>query len=153
MANVFDPALYLDSTISEPTVRRPPAAAGVDYPFLVKDVKVRTWQRKDDPSKSGIALDVQLEISLTPDEARRVGQEKIILTDGFILELTEGGTIDNSPGRNRRVRQYREAFDMNKPGDTWSPRRMIGRGGVCQLTHEVYQGDIQERIGALREAS
>jgi hypothetical protein len=152
MGNVFDPSLYLDSTVDQPTIRRPAAAAAVDYLALIKDVKSRTWQGKEDPSKSGVALDVQMEITLTAEQAKAVGQEKITLTDGFILDLTEGGTIDNSPGRNRRVRQYRDALDMNKPGDTWSPRRMIGRTLMCQLSHELYQGDIQERIAALRKA-
>jgi hypothetical protein len=152
MANIFDPSIYLDSTVDSPTIRRPAAAAGTDYLCLIKDVKSRTWQGKEDPSKAGIALDVQMEITLTSDVAKAVGQEKITLTDGFILDLTEGGTVDNSPGRNRRVRQYRDALDMNKPGDTWSPRRMIGRSLMCQLTHELYLGDIQERIGALRKA-
>ena len=152
MSNVFDPQLYLDATIEQPTVKRPAAKAGVPFLSMIKDVKARPWQKKDDPSVSGMALDVVHEITLTGDVAKEVGQEKITLTDGFIIDLTDGGTLDNSPGKNRRVRQYRDALDMNKPGDTWSPRRMVGRSLLTVLDHELYLGDIQERIGALAKA-
>ena len=155
---IFDPQMYLDATLDKPLEKRPAAAASTDYSSMIKDVKGRKWQSQDKTDDfgnllAGIALDVQHEVTLTAEQAKLVGQEKIVLTDGFILNLTPNGTIDDAKGRNSRVRQYREALDMNKPGDSWSPRRMIGRTLKLQLKHEIYQGDIVERIGPLARAS
>ena len=42
--------------------------------------------------------------------------------------LTAGqGTLDTAPGKNRRLRIYREACDMNKAGDVFSPRKLQGQ--------------------------
>ena len=53
------------------------------------------------------------------------------------------------PGRNGGLRRYREACDLNKVGDTFSAAKMQGRLIKVKLTHELYQGEIQERIGGV----
>lgn len=146
--SVFDPASYLDATISEPTVRRPPLPAQRDFIGTIKDVKARAWQGKADPSKSGIAWDVQIEIDLSayPDVLSSVGQDKVLLTDGIMLDLTEGGLIDQAKGKNNKLRKYRDALDMNKPGDNFSGRVMIGRLIRVKIKNETYEGDILDKV-------
>lgn len=149
--SAFNPEAYLDATISEPTVRRPPLPAQKDFIATIKDVKSRAWQGKQDPSKSGVALDVQFEIDLSayPDILASIGQEKVLLTDGIMLDLTDGGLIDNGKGKNNKLRKYREALDMNKPGDSFSPRHMVGRMIRVKIGHEAYQGDVLDKVDSV----
>jgi hypothetical protein len=124
-----------------------------DYPALITEIKTRTWQGKKDPSQGGIAADVTLELQLPPDEQTKVGQPTIQLRDGFILDLTEGGNIDNGIVRNNRLRRYREALDMNKPGDSFSMRLMQGRRVTVKVKHVPVEQEIYERVAAITKAA
>lgn len=140
MNSAFDPTLYLDATISEPSVRRPPLPAGRELVGIVGEVKPRTWQSKDDPTKSGIAVDIPVKIDLAayPDLQQVVGATEVTLTDGLILDVVPGsGAIDNAPGKNSKLRRWREALDLNKPGDTFSFRLMQGRMVKVKIGHRI----------------
>jgi hypothetical protein len=147
----FDPEAFLDITLTEPTVKRPPIPVG-DYHGILGEIKSRAWQGKKDPSKSGIAWDVPIEIELPPSVATMVGQPTIKVTDSIMLDITDSGSLDNSPGKNRRLRLYREALDMNKPGDSFSARAMSGRPVLVKIKHEEYEGDLYERVDAVARA-
>lgn len=147
-ASAFNPEQFLDITLTEPTVKRPPIPVG-DYFALLGEVKSRAWQGKKDPTKSGIAWDVTMEVELPPNLAELIGQPKIVVSDSIMLDLTDSGTLDNSPGKNRRLRLYREALDMNKPGDSFSARAMQGRQVKVKIKHEVYEGEIYERVDSV----
>jgi hypothetical protein len=121
----FDPQAFLDATMSEPLTKRPPINPGA-YSALIGEPKTRAWTSRDG-SKSGIALDVPLEITLDPNEATRVGQPTVIVSDSVMLDLTEAGGLDISPGKNRKLRNYREALNLNNPGDKFSFRMLQGR--------------------------
>lgn len=148
MSSQFDPVMFLDASLTEPTTKRPPLPVG-DYFATVGDVKSRAWQGKKDPTKNGIAFDVPLEVQVPDALQSAIGQPKVVISDSIMLDLTEGGTIDNAPGKNRRLRLYREALNMNKPGDTFSARSMQGRPVKVKITHEVYEGEIYERIDSV----
>lgn len=149
MSSVFDPSTYLDATIEQPLEKRPPLEVG-DYTAVIGEVKARAWQGKADPTKSGIAWDVPLtiDVPLEQQEKNKL-QPTITLTDSIMLDLTEGGMIDLAPGRNRRMRNYREALDMNKAGDTFSARLMQGKILKVKITHEEWEGSLVERIGGV----
>ena len=149
--STFNPESFLDITLTEPTVKRPPIPVG-DYTAIVGEVKSRSWQGKKDPSKSGIAFDIPLEVQLPDTVASMVGQSTIRVTDSVMLDLNEGGSLDNSPGKNRRLRLYREALDMNKPGDSFSPRQMQGRMIKVKIKHEEYEGDLYEKVDGVARA-
>ncbi len=154
LPSAFDPQSFLDATINEPLVKRPPLTAGRDFIGIIGEVKPRAWQGKKDPTQSGIAMDIPVEIDLSayPDEATRLGATKVTLTDSIMLDLTEAGTIDNSPGKNGKLRRYRESLDMNKPGDVFSFRAMQGRPIKVKINHREYQGDIFDEIGGVAKA-
>lgn len=147
VASMFDPSTFLDATLTEPTEKRPPLPIG-DYTAVIGEVTARAWQGKQDPSKSGIAWDIPLAIEV-PAEVQaqlKLTQATLNLRDSIMLDLTEGGTIDNSPGKNRRLRAYREALNMNNPGDTFSARKMSGGVVKVKISHEMWEGQPVERI-------
>lgn len=145
--NQFDPQAFLDATMTAPLTKRPPINPGA-YSATIGEVKSRNWQSRDG-TKSGVALDVPLEVQLDPAETTRVGQPTVIITDSVMLDLTETGNLDIGPGKNRKLRAYREALDMNKVGDTFSPRAMQGRLVKVAVKHDVNDGEVYERVGSV----
>jgi len=151
--SMFNPDTFLDATIEAPTEKRPPLPAG-DYTAVIGEVKSRAWQGKKDPTKSGIAWDIPLTLEIPADVQTQLGlqQPTITLTDSIMLDLTDAGTIDNSPGKNRGLRNYREALDMNKAGDVFSARKMTGQAVRVKVKHELYEDQIMERVGGVARA-
>lgn len=153
MSSIFDPTTYLDATLETPTEKRPPLPVG-DYTAVIGEVTARAWQGRKDPSKSGIAWDVPLTLEIPADIQASLGLPvaTLQLTDSVMLDLTDGGLIDNGPGRNRRLRMYREAVDLNKAGDTFSARLMQGKVVKVKLYHEEWEGSLQERVAGVAKA-
>ena len=148
----FDPALFLDVTMDAPTEKRDPLPIG-DYTAVIGEVTSRAWQGKADPTKSGIALDVPLTIDVPAEIQASLGLGSTLnLKDSIMLDLTDSSMIDNSKGKNRQLRNYREALDMNKPGDVFSPRKMQGQVITVKVTHEIYQDAPVERISGVTKA-
>ena len=150
----FDPATFIDATITEPTTRRPPLPAGREYIAVVGEPKPREWQGKKDPTKSGIAVDVPLEIDLTayPDVQEKIGVPRVVVQDSIMLDTTPTGMIDNAPGKNGKMRRYRDALDLNKPGDQFSFRAMQGRQLRVRIKHREHEGDLFEEVEAVAKA-
>jgi len=151
--SMFDPNTFLDATLDTPTEKRPPLPVG-DYTAIIGEVKARAWQGKKDPSKSGIAWDIPLALEIPAEVQQDLGlnQSNLTITDSIMLDLTDGGTLDNTPGKNRRLRAYREAVDMNKAGDVFSARKMQGCVVKVKLSHEMWEDSIIERIGGVVKA-
>ena len=148
----FDPALFLDVTMDAPTEKRDPLPIG-DYTAVIGEVTSRAWQGKADPTKSGIALDVPLTIDVPAEIQASLGLGSTLnLKDSIMLDLTDSGMIDNAKGKNRQLRNYREALDMNKPGDVFSPRKMQGQVITVKVTHEIYQDAPVERVSGVTKA-
>ena len=149
----FDPNLFLDATLDEPTEKRPPLPIG-DYTAVVGEVTARAWTGKADPTKSGIAWDVPLTIEVPADLQASMGlPPNITLKDSVMLDLTPSGLIDNGVGKNRRLRIYREALDLNKPGDKFSARMMQGRILTVKVSHDLWEGQPVERVAGVALAS
>jgi hypothetical protein len=148
----FDPSTFLDATITEPSTKRLPLPAGRDFVGVIGEVKMRTWQGKTDPTKSGIVADVPITIDLSayPDVA--IGTPQVTLTDGVMLDLTEGGMIDTSPGKNGKLRRYREALNMNEAGKPFSFRAMQGRTIRVKIKHEPYEGEVYDKVDSVAKA-
>lgn len=146
----FDPATFLDISINEPNVKRPPVPVG-EYTAVIGEITSRAWTGKTDPSKSGIALDVVLSVEIPAEIQQQMGIElsNLSMKDSIMLDLTPNGTLDNSVGKNGALRRYREATDMNKVGDVFSPRKLTGQVITVKITHEVYEGEPKERISGV----
>lgn len=143
-ASIFAPETFLDATTTEESVKRPPLPAGKELPALLKGVKARTWQGKQDPTKSGIAIDVTHEFDLAAfPEIRQLvgGLDKVTISDSIMLDLTDSGSIDYAPGKNTKLRRYREATGMNVAGQAFSPRMLEGRMVRSMIGHRPNPND------------
>lgn len=150
-ASQFDPSTFLDATTTEALVRRPPLPAGSTVIGTIGEPVTRSWQGKQDPTKSGIAVDFNIDVDLTayPDLQKIVGADKVVLKDGIMLDLNEGGMIDWSIGKNGKLRRYREALDMNVAGQPFSIRQMQGRRLLVKIKHRPYEGEMFEEVDSV----
>ena len=157
--STFDPSMFLDMEMDAPLEKRPPLPIG-DYTAVIGEVTATTWQGKKDPSKSGIKWDFPITIDVPLDVQNSLGIEMptLQLKDGIMLETTPQGGIDMGLGKNRQLRNYREAVDLNKPGDKFSARALVGKVVKVKLIHEPYtpaaggETIIVERIGGVARA-
>ena len=151
--STFDPTSFLDATITEANKKRNPIPAGVELVAIIGELKSRTWVGKADPTKGGIVIDVPLEIDLSATPYREsVGVDKVTLSDGIMLDTLPGGGLDNSPGKNGKLRRYREALGMNTPGEPFSIRMMQGRMIKVKIKNEPYEGEIYDKVDSVAKA-
>lgn len=161
----FDPKMFLDAQTSEQNVRRPPLptanpldSADGAYDAIIGEVDMQSGiiskgDRMGQPWLMAVVpLTVQIPQQIQDQLGIKLEKGTITLTDRAMIDLTPQNTIDNSVGRNRRQRQYREALDLNKPGDVWSWRKATGQPIRIKVEHEMYQGEVQERVGSLLRA-
>ena len=143
----FDPNLFLDASTTEAATKRPELPVQ-DYPATVEDITFRVSQGKKDPSKTYTFMDIKFKIEVPSHLVSKGIPEVVVITGGVGVD-TVGSALDWSPGKNRQLARYREALDMNKPGVAFSPRAMIGRQIKVRIKHELYEGNIQERIDSV----
>lgn len=158
MSEMFDFNAFLDQTTESALERRPPVPA-LDYRATINDVGMKPWTSQDKYNedgtlKSGLFMVVTLELEL-PDEVKTMCKiEKLTLTDRPMIDLLpDRSGIDYSLGKNGRLRMYRDATGTNVAGQPFSPRMLVGRMLRVRVTHEDYQGNLQERVGALSKAA
>jgi hypothetical protein len=152
----FDPAQFLDATTTEALVRRPPLPVG-EYLGVVGEPKTRAWSsnKPDAKTKSGIAVDIPVVIDLgayPTEQALLGGLPQVQLTTGIFLDLNEGKMIDWGVGKNGSLRRWREALGMNNPGEAFSIRQMQGRPIRVKIKHELYEGEMYDKIDSVVKA-
>lgn len=148
----FDPQAFLDVSMEEALEKREVLPVG-DYTAVIGEVSARAWTGKKDPTKSGIAWDIPLTIDVPAELQASLGlASTLTLKDSIMLDLTDGGTIDTGKGKNGRLRMYREALDMNKPGEGFSARKMQGQVLTVKISHEIYQDAPVERVQGVAKA-
>lgn len=152
--SLFDPNSFLDATTTEQSTKRPPIPAGSDLVATITKIVSRAWTGKKDPTQSGIAIDLTLEFDLTqnPSVRQAVGVDKCTIVDGIMLDLTDAGAVDYSPGKNNKLRRYREALGLNVAGQQFSPRMMEGRLVRAKIKHEPYEGDLYDKVDSVSKA-
>jgi hypothetical protein len=149
----FDPSVFLQATMTESLVRRPPIPAGTVLQGTLGAPEMRQSQGKQDPSKTYTFLDIPVEIDLTSNPAIRqhVGQDKVQLRWSCGVDLGPSG-FDFSPGKNNGLRQLREALDLNKPGDNFSI--LMAQGRRVSVTIKNRPGapgtdEVYDEVGAI----
>lgn len=151
MAGAFDPNVFLQATTSEPNVKRPPlpiqnpASPDGLYLGVIGEPKVTSGE-KDGKVWYSVQVPITVQIP-EPLQALMGGRKELVMTDRVFLDVTPQGTLDNAPGANRGQRNYREATDTNKPGDTFAWARIQGRPIKVQIENHMYEGEIQDGIG------
>lgn len=160
--SIFDEQSFLSSSIDAPLIRRPLLPAGQDYVGITgQEVKARKWVKKDDPTKWGVTVDIVIEVdpnSLTPAQREAIqGYDgKLIFRDGIMVDMTPEGAIDTSVGKNSRLRQYREALNLNNPGQSFNFRQLAGQPIRFKMRYKTDPdfngGEPQEQVGAVAKA-
>lgn len=152
--SVFDPQAFLDAQQTEVNERRQPlpvenpAAEDGLYTALIGEVKMAsgTYEKGDNVGDPWLQAVVPLQIEVPPQLQDSLKLGKVVtLIDRPFIALTKQKTIDNSPGKNGRQKQYREALDLNKPGDVWSWRKAVGQVVKVKIAHEMYEGNVQDK--------
>lgn len=155
----FDPNLFLDAQQSEVNTKRPPlptenpADSSGYFTAVIGEVtsSAGSISKGERIGQPWLMMNVPLQIEVPQQVQDQLGikleKGTITLTDRVMIDLTPQNTIDNSAGRNRRQRLYREAVDMNKPGDVFSWRKLQGQVVKVKIAHELYEGEIQEKVG------
>ena len=138
---MFNPDQFLDMQIEgQNDTKVVPVPAG-EYTAMIEEVKVRQWQGKADPSKSGLTLDVQWSI----DDAsvkELLGRDKVTVKQGIMLDLTDAGGLDMGKGRNIGLGRLREALDLNQPGRPFSFTMLTGRVARVSVSHRIADDNI-----------
>lgn len=149
MTSAFDPQMFLDATTTEALQRRPPLPAGMDFTATLGEPKARSGE-KDGKAWNAIDFPVEIDLNAYPDVKKALGGvEKAVLKFGFVLDLTEGGMMDWSVGKNNKLRRLREALGMNIPGQTFSMRAMQGRMVKVKIKHVPYEGEVLDDIDSV----
>lgn len=147
----FNLDALMSSEITEAQEKRPPIPVGT-YQARIKTLVPGTWAKKDG-TDSGVKFDLTLEVTIPSDVQGELGiqESTVILRDSIMLNLNAAGGIDTSPGKNARLRTYRIACGMNVQSQPFSPPQFVGKGVSVTIKHEMYEGEIQEKIGAVTE--
>lgn len=143
--NMFSPDQFLDMQVTESNdTKLVPIPVG-EYVAVVSEVKARPWTSKSDPSKSGIALDVQWDI----DDAgvkQLLGRDKVTVKQGVMLDMTESGGLDMGKGKNVGLGRLREACGLNQPGQPFSATMLTGRVAKVKVEHRVDGENIYSEV-------
>lgn len=145
---MFDPNQFLTMEVTEAnSTEYVPVPVGV-YTAVIEKAEVRQWQKKDDPSISGLALDVTWII----DDAgvkEALQRDKVTVRQGIMLDLTESGTLDMGKGKNVNLGKLRAATDLNEPGKPFSFNHLPGRVGKVSVKHDIVNNAPQAKVDAV----
>jgi hypothetical protein len=155
MTSAFNPEMFLDAQVNEANEKRPPLptenpdSANGFYMAVIGEIKTDsgTIGKGDRTGQPWISMLIPLRIQV-PASVQGLGlPQELTITDRAFLDLNESGGLDNSKGKNRRQKDYRDATGTNVAGVPWSWRQLQGKMVNVKINHELYEGQIQERVG------
>jgi hypothetical protein len=158
--SAFDPQAFLDAQTNEANEKRPtvPAENPEDpnglFTAVIGEIKTDsgTISKGDNAGNPWISMLIPLKLQI-PAAIQALGlPNEFQLTDRVFLDLTPQGGLDNSKGKNRGQRTYREATGMNKPGEAFAWRMLTGKIVKVKIAHELYNGNIVEKVAQILPA-
>ncbi|CAB4149428.1 hypothetical protein UFOVP1320_45 [uncultured Caudovirales phage] len=158
--SAFDPQAFLDAQTNEANEKRPtipaenPADANGLFTAVIGEIKTDsgTISKGDNAGNPWISMIIPLKLQI-PAAIQALGlPAEFQVTDRVFLDLTPQGGLDNSKGKNRGQRTYREATGMNKPGETFAWRMLTGKIVKVKIAHELYNGNIVEKVAQILPA-
>jgi len=157
MSSVFDPNVFLDAQVNEVNEKRPPlptenpdSESGL-YLAVIGEIKADSGVigKGERAGQPWVSMVIPLRIQV-PSSVQGLGlPPELTISDRAFLDLTESGGLDNSKGKNRRQKDYRDATGTNVPGVPWAWRQLQGKTVMVKIDHELYNGQIQERPGVI----
>ena len=138
--SAFNPEELLDFVLEESNSTEVIKCPVGDYPAVIESATIKSWVKRDDPSVSGLTLDIQWDIQ---DEGAKeaTGRKTVKVKQGIMLDLLEDGRIDMSAGRNVGLGLFREALNMNQAGQPFRLRDTIGQAAVVRVEHRADKND------------
>lgn len=142
----FDPATFLDQTVTDANSTTFEAVPEGEYTAMIDgDPEVRPWVGRQDPSKSGLTLDLNWLIDDAAVKAK-LGRERVTVRQGIMLDLTEHGGLDTGKGRNITLGRLRDAVGLNEPGRPFNFRMLTGKVAKVSVKHRVNDGQIYAEV-------
>ena len=138
---MFDPNSFFEQVITEiGSTEVVPIPAG-EYLATIDKKEVTTWQKKDDPSVSGLKLKITWSLE---DQAVRdlLGRDKVVVSQDIMLDITETGSLDMGKGRNVELNRLRAAVDLNVSG--FSFHQLDGRMARVTVKQDQDKNDPQK---------
>ena len=138
---MFDPNAFLEQVVAEVgSTEATPIPAG-EYLAFIDKKEVTTWQKKDDPTVSGVKLKITWVLE---DQAVRdlLGRDKVTVAQDIMLDITDTGGLDMGKGRNIGLGRLREALDLNQPGRPFSFTMLSGRVAKVNVSHRIADDNI-----------
>jgi hypothetical protein len=133
---MFNPYQFLETTVNESNDTVVVPVPQGEYTAVLTEVKCRSWQKKDDPSVAGLALDIQWDID-SPEVKALLGRDKVTCKQGVMLDLTESGGLDMGKGKNVGLGRLREACNLNVAGVPFSFTQLTGRVAKVKVEHRI----------------
>jgi hypothetical protein len=157
----FNPEDFLNAQVTEVNERRVPLptenpddANGL-YTAVIGEVTTASGviSKGDKTGQPWVSMVIPLKLEIPKQFQDSLGYSpNFTVTDRAFLDLTPQGGLDNGPGKNRQQKNYREATDLNKPGDVFAWRMLTGKVVKVKIAHEVYEGAVQERVANVLRA-
>lgn len=148
----FDPASFLAATTTEVNEKRDAVPVGL-YTATIgeispEQIKSGVYDKGPNIGNPWRLLAIPLKLQIPAELQQSTGlKAEFTLTDRVFVDLQPNGMEDNTKGKNNRKRQYRDATRLNQAGEPFAWGMLVGRPIQVQITHEMYQGNIQERVG------
>ena len=142
---MFNPEQFLDMQVTDSNdTKSIPVPVG-EYIAVAEEVKCRQWQSKQDPSKSGLTLDITWSVD---DAAVKelLGRDKVTVRQGIMLDITDSGGLDMGKGRNIGLGRLREALNLNTPGQPFSFPMVAGRIAKVSVSHRIDGENIYAEV-------
>lgn len=141
----FDVESFLNTTVTDSNdtkvVPVPTSCNGKDLFLMIADkVEVRQWQGKADPSKFGLALDINWIVE-DEDIKAHCAREKVYVKQGIMLDMNDSGGLDMGKGKNTALGKLREALGLNAPGQPFSFSMITGRMAKNGIKHRENPND------------
>lgn len=140
---MFDPSQFLDMTIEgDNSTVAIPVPAG-EFHAQVDKVDVRQWTKRDDPTVSGLTLEVFWAIE-DDGVKEMLGRDKVLAKQGIMLDITDAGGLDMGKGKNVGLGRLRAATNLNEPGKAFSFQQLFGQYAKVTVTHRTDKDDPEK---------
>ena len=155
--SVFDPNTFLDAQVEESNEKRatipaenPDSEDGL-YMAVIGEIKTDSGiiGKGDRTGQPWISMVIPLKLQFGAKVQGLELPAEFQLTDRAFLDVTPEGGLDMAKGKNRQQRAYREATGLNNPGEAFAWRMLQGRTLKVKLAHELYEGEIVEKISQI----
>lgn len=126
MDSQFNPDIFLQTSYNQETSTKSEPLDVGEYVGQIKNLNPRQVQGKQDPTKTYVFLDMEIEVQTPPEQLERLGRDKSNLRYSVGIDFNEAGAIDMGKGKNIGLGRLREAAGQNRPGEPWSPANLNG---------------------------